>query len=120
MQDLIAHKHNKFAMVKLDIIHLHSSSFKDFLGKLKRNLNIFMRDFDKRRYMWESGLLKQVYATIAMITFIIPLYHSLRGFIKIRDIAWFAHPFVCFAVITTYIKMFIFWKLKLYQEAEIH
>lgn len=111
MQDLLKLGYNKFAMVKLDIIHLHSSSFKDFLGKLKRNLNIFIRDFDKRRYKWEAPFSKKILAAIAMATFLIPLYHSIRGFIKIRDIAWFIHPFVCFIVISMYSLMFLKWKV---------
>lgn len=111
IQDLISQGYNTFAMVKLDVIHLHSSSFKDFIGKLKRNLNIFIRDFDKRRYTWDSSLKEKVLATIIMATFIIPFYHSFRGYMKIKDFAWFAHPFICFAVIITYLKIFIFWKL---------
>lgn len=111
MQDLLKQRHNKFAMVKLDIIHLHSSSFRDFLGKLKRNLNIFIRDFGKRRYKWEAPLSKKILAAIAMATFLIPLYHSIKGFVKIRDFAWFLHPFVCFAVISTYVFTFLKWKV---------
>ncbi|MBU3907525.1 MAG: glycosyltransferase [Nanoarchaeota archaeon] len=113
VQDLILQGYNKYAMVKLDIIHLHSSSFKDFLGKLKRNLNIFTRDYGKRRYKWESTLGEKALAALAMATFIVPFYHSMRGYIKIRDIAWFAHPFVCFAVIVTYVKMLLMWKIGL-------
>ena len=111
MQDLLKQGYNKFAMVKLDIIHLHSSSFSDFLGKLKRNLNIFIRDFDKRRYKWEAPLSKKILAAIAMATFLIPLYHSIRGFMKIRDFAWFLHSFVCFVVISMYGFTFLKWKV---------
>jgi len=111
MQDLIAQGDNKFAMVKLDIIHLHSSSFRDFLKKLKRNFNIFIRDFEKRRYKWEAPLKEKIIAALVMGTFIIPFYHSLRGYLKIHDIAWFAHPFICFIVIIMYLKIFILWKL---------
>lgn len=111
MQDLLKQGYDEFAMVKLDIIHLHSSSFADFLGKLKRNLNIFIRDFDKRRYKWEASSSKKILAAIAMATFVAPFYHSIRGFIKIRDFAWFLHPFVCFAVISTYAFTFLKWKI---------
>jgi len=113
MQDLIRLGYNKFAMVKLDIIHLHSGSFSEFLGKLKRNFDIFIRDFEKRRYKWEASFFRKVYAVFIMSTFIIPFYHSLRGYLKIKDIVWFSHPFICFIVIVTYCKIFIFWKLGL-------
>ncbi len=113
MQDLIKLGLRKFAMTKLEIIHLHSKSFSDFIGKLKRNFNIFIRDFDKRRYKWEAPLTRKLYAAIAMSTFLIPFYHSVRGYAKIKDIVWFAHPFICFVVIVNYIKIFVSWKLGL-------
>lgn len=111
MQDLVRQGHNKFALVKLDVIHLHSRSFKDFLDKLKRNFNIFIRDFDKRRYKWDAPLGKKIYAVLAMTTFLIPFYHGIRGYAKIKDSAWLAHPFICFVVIMSYLKIFLFWKL---------
>ena len=112
MQDLLKQGLNKFAFVKQGIIHLHSSSFEDFLGKLKRNFNIFMRDYNKRRYKWEAPTTRKIYAVIVMLTFIIPFYHSLRGYFKIKDIAWFIHPFICFIVIINYLKIFLFWKIQ--------
>ncbi|MDD5193303.1 MAG: glycosyltransferase [Candidatus Nanoarchaeia archaeon] len=113
MQDLVASGFNKFAMVKLDIIHLHSRSFKDFLFKLERNFGIFIRDYDKRRYKWDVPFARKIYATIAMLTFFVPMYHALRGFLKIRDLAWFAHPFLSFIVIVNYLKIYFLWKIGL-------
>lgn len=113
MQDLVKKGFNRFAMVRLDIIHLHSKHFSDFLGKLKRNLNIFIRDYDKRRYKWDAPLPKKIYAALAMATFVIPFYHAVRGYMKIKDLAWFAHPFICFIVIMNYAQIFLFWKLNL-------
>jgi len=113
IQDLLKLGENRFAMVKLDVIHLHSKNFLDFLGKLERNLNIFIRDFNKRRYKWHAPLSKKIYAALAMLTFVLPAYHSLRGYFKIRDVAWFAHPFICFLVMITYLKMFAKWKLRI-------
>ncbi len=115
MQDLIEKGYKKFAFVKLDIIHLHSKSFSEFLGKLKRNFNIFIRDYKKRRYTWEASFMKKVYAVLIMATFLIPFYHSLRGFLKIHDTAWLIHPFVCFIVVMMYCKIFLSWKLGLYR-----
>jgi len=112
IQDLLQKNYNKFALVKLDIIHLHSSSFSDFIAKKKRNLSIFMRDFDKRRYNWESTLKEKIIATLIMVTFVIPFYHSLRGYMKIRDRAWFIHPFICFIVINIYLYEILKWKIQ--------
>ena len=112
VQDLLAQGKNRFAMVKTDIIHLHSRSFSDFLNKLKRNFSIFIRDFDKRRYKWEAPIGKKMYAFVAITTFVIPFYHGTRGYLSLRDKAWFIHPFVCFSVGLTYAKTFFSWNIK--------
>ncbi|HJS83159.1 MAG TPA: glycosyltransferase family 2 protein [Nitrososphaera sp.] len=39
---------------------------------------------------------------LCSLTLIHPLLTSLRGFLKIRDVAWFYHPLVCFATTCTY------------------
>ena len=111
IQDLLKIGLNRFAMVKGDIIHLHSISFRDFVNKLKRNFNIFIRDFDKRRYKWDSSISKKISAVFTMVTFIIPSYHSIRGYFKIKDRAWLIHPFVCFIIISLYLKILFSWKL---------
>jgi len=111
MQDLIKQGYDKFAMVKLDIIHLHSPTIKSFLDKLKRNLRIFLRDQKKRRYKWETSKLRLFYAIFAMSTFIIPFYHSLKGFFEIRDYAWFLHPYLCFRIVFMYSLIMVRWKL---------
>jgi len=103
MMDLIKNGKNKFAMVKTDITHLHSSTVKSFLGKLNRNMDIFLRDNHERRYTWQTSKGRLAIATLQMLTGIVPLYHSIKGFIKIPDIAWFLHPYICFRVATMYI-----------------
>ncbi|HRZ85766.1 MAG TPA: glycosyltransferase family 2 protein [Candidatus Paceibacterota bacterium] len=113
MQDLIKQSYNKFAMVKQDIIHLHSANYSSFIGKLNRNLSIFIRDHNKRRYKWDAPLSKKIYAAVAMMTFILPTYHALRGYIKIKDNSWFIHPFICFWVILNYITILSLWKVGL-------
>jgi hypothetical protein len=36
------------------------------------------------------------------LTIVKPLYDSLRGYLKIKDKAWFLHVVVCFAIIFVY------------------
>jgi hypothetical protein len=111
MQDLLKQGYNQFAFIRLDVIHLHSSNYSEFIGKLKRNFKIFIRDNDKRRYKWDSTIGEKAYATIVMLTFVLPFYHAMRGYFKIRDKAWLLHPFVCFSVMASYLKIFLSWKL---------
>ena len=55
---------------------------------------------------------KKIYAVLAMSTFLVPFYHALRGYFKSRDVAWFAHPYICFVVIMVYLKTFVLWKAR--------
>jgi len=112
MMDLIRQGKNRFAMTKLDIIHLHSATIKDFLHKLNRNMDIFLKDMKKRRYRWRTSKLRLIFATLEMLTFLVPFYHSLRGFIKVKDVAWFLHPYICFRVAWMYSTKIIKYNLK--------
>lgn len=112
VHDLVIQGYNKFAMVKLDIIHLHSTTIKDFLGKLRRNMNIYIRDYKQRRYTWKVSPFRFVFGTLVMLTFIIPFYHSIRGYLKIKDKAWFLHLYICFRVALMYSIFIIKWKIK--------
>ncbi len=76
-------------------------------------MKIFLRDKNERRYVWKANKLQVFLASLTMLTFIIPLYHSIKGFMKIRDIAWFIHPYICFRVAFMYSSMIIFDKLKI-------
>ena len=112
MMDLVNKNLRKFSMVKLDIIHLHSQTTKDFLSKLERNMNIFLRDRNERRYTWKTTKFRIFIATLQMSTFILPFYHSLKGFSKIKDFAWFLHPYICFRVSLMYSTKIIINALK--------
>lgn len=112
MMDLVKQGYNKFAFVKLDIIHLHSKTINEFLRKLKRNMKIFLSDQKRRRYKWETSKWQLFLAILAMSTIIIPLYQSIRGYLKIHDFTWFLHPYICLYVVIMYSYLIITWKLK--------
>lgn len=54
-------------------------------------------DFRKK-----EDVLRLIWFILASVTFIHPLILSIRGYFKIRDIAWFAHPIMCFLTLVTY------------------
>jgi len=112
ISDLVMQNHNKFAMVKLDIIHLHSRTIKEFFGKLRRNMQIFLRDYNVRRYKWESTKSELFFAVLVMLTFVVPFYHSIKGYKKIKDSAWFLHPYICFRLVIMYSIMMLKWRIK--------
>lgn len=106
MVDVIKSGHNQFAFVKNSLIHLTGS--RGIYQFLKRRLKFVeqyhFEDTSKRRYSVfmpgdELSLVKYV---IYSLTFIKPIYDSLRGYLLIRDSAWFIHPFMCFGICIIY------------------
>ena len=53
----------------------------------------FSKQQDIRRFLW---------FIFASLTLVHPLYLSIRGYLKIHDIAWFLHPLICLATLFTY------------------
>ncbi len=100
--DLVGNGCNKYVMVKDSIIHLHSETIFQFLRKLYRNFVLFLQQEKLRRYTWRTNPIKIFLTTLTMVTFIIPLKDSLKGFLKKPDIAWFLHPVFCFVVTIMY------------------
>lgn len=47
------------------------------------------------------------------VTFVQPLFLSIRGFLRIRDVAWFLHPFMCWLFLIYYVRFTGFTLLKL-------
>jgi hypothetical protein len=39
---------------------------------------------------------------IFSVTFLQPLYVSIKGYLKLKDIAWFMHPIFCFCIMSIY------------------
>jgi len=106
MVDVIKNGHNQFGFVKNSIIHLTNSA--GFWVYLKRRF-MFMESYhfqhhQKRRYsvVMKGDELKVAKYVIISFTFFIPTLDSLKGFIKIRDLAWFINPFMCFATALVY------------------
>lgn len=109
MVDVIQGGYNQFGFVKNSIIHLtHTRGLLEFFRRRKRFVEQYhFQDSSKRRWSVvmpgdEFGVFLYV---IYSITFVGPLLHSTKGFIHIRDIAWFVHPLMCFA--TTFIYGFV-------------
>lgn len=104
--DLIKKGFNTYAFIKDSVIHLTNyGNIFNFLGRRKLFMEQYhLKRHDKRRYsVYTSkdffGLLKFVFFSV---TFVKPTVDALRGYIKIHDIAWFLHPFLCLALFTVY------------------
>jgi glycosyltransferase involved in cell wall biosynthesis len=110
--ELVKSGHNKYLMMKLDIIHKHSDTMGHLLGKANRNMTLFLQQANLRTYKWKTSRLRLILAVITMFTVIKPLYDSLRGFIRKPDIAWFLHPVLSFVTVFTYGSIMAGWYIK--------
>lgn len=106
MVDVILSGHTKFAFVKNSLIH--RTGYKGLFSFFKRRY-VFMTKYHfnesgNRRYSvyMKGDFWKLVKYLIYSITFIKPTLDAFKGFIKIPDIAWFIHPFMCFGVTILY------------------
>lgn len=94
--DLVRMGHNFFAMIKLSIEHQYTQSFLEYYQKLYRYTANFLRYRNMRRYTYFTSALRCSWALFLMMTVVVPFIESIKGFLKIRDFAWFLHPLFCF------------------------
>lgn len=100
--------YDTFASVKNSLVHVTNS---DLLSLVKRRVEVKESFTDFRRgqrhylvFNWRSkqdrwNLCKFI---LFSFTFIEPLSISIRGYLKIRDPAWFLHPVMCFLMVVGY------------------
>lgn len=107
--DLIKKGYNKYAFVKDDIIHYKKTEIPWFIKFMARRRKImekqYFENLKKRRYavyMSETDKLGMIKFVLFTVTIIKPFYDSLRGYLKVRDIAWFMHPFICWSFLLVY------------------
>lgn len=100
--ELVKQGYDNYIIMKDTIVHNHSTSYKDFIGKIKRNSVQLGRDDQYRTYSYDLTLAKMIRLGLTLGTFVIPFIDSVRGFIRIPSLAWFLHPIICFQVALIY------------------
>lgn len=105
---ILARGYDTFATVKNSLIHIMNP---DVLNLVKRRVEVKESFTDGRRgqrhylvFNWRSkqdrwNLCKFI---LFSLTIIEPLSMSIRGYLKIRDPAWFLHPVMCFLMVVGY------------------
>lgn len=105
-------------VVKSSVIHVITSDIKSFVI---RRIQLKEKFFDDRRKSRKFlifdvnskrdriNLIKYI---VFSATFIFPLLQSIRGYLKIRDSAWFLHPIICFLMLLAYSFSEVKWILK--------
>jgi len=103
--DLISLGYNTYGIVKEDIIHISGDKIYSFIRKRFRYMKqYYLKDKSLRRYKLcgasdRKNLLKYIFFSLTIIE---PLIQSVRGYLKIRDKAWFLHPVMCLAALYIY------------------
>ena len=114
--DLIKKGYNCYAFVNDSIVHKTGERgiFDYFRRRKLFMLKYGFEDFPKRRFsVYEKkDFYKLLFFIIISVTFIKPFYDSFRGYLKIRDPAWFLHPIICFWTLAIYSVSIIEYKIK--------
>ena len=104
----------KFAIVKNETYHDTAETLTTFFSKRTRYMSLHHHNLKAtRRYFIfnpknPSDVIKLGLCLLYAVTFIVPLFESIYGFIKKRDIAWFIHPYVTFMITFAYAKVTIY------------
>jgi len=103
--DLVKLGFTKYAFIKDDIIHLTNSSLISFLKRRVQFVNqYYMENLALRRYsVYEpEDRWRLIIFIFYAVTLVKPIVDSVRGWRKVKDAAWFIHPFMCFVVVLLY------------------
>lgn len=103
--ELVNQGHDKFAKVKIGIIHLFSGSIFTFIRKQRRRIKdyAYYKKLNLRKYPWSSlsklKLLKFIAYTILMLPLLIQI---LKGSLRKKDKAWLFHIIACWITLAVY------------------
>jgi glycosyltransferase involved in cell wall biosynthesis len=104
--DMIKKGFNTYGIFKDSIIHLTNNKVIPFLMRRKYFIEKYhFEDSSKRRFSVfepQKDRLRLILYILLSITIIKPCYDAIRGYIKLHDIAWFIHPFMCLAMLFVY------------------
>ncbi len=102
--------YDTYAVVKNSIIHFTGSNIFNLFRRRtvfkeqfynQRHQERMYRVFDSRNAQDRWNLFRFVFFSL---TFIQPFFLSLRGYLTIREPAWFLHPIVCFIAVLSYTR----------------
>ncbi len=103
--ELVQKGYNKFAKVKIGIVHLFADSVKVFVKKQQRRIRdyLYYQKYKMRHYPWGEIPHRKIWRFVACTIFIFPLFlDAFRGYCKIRDRAWFFHIIACWLTLLIY------------------
>jgi len=105
-------------VVKSSIIHVITPDIKRFvIRRIQLKARFFDNERKSRRFLIfdinsKKDKVNLIKFIIFSLTFVPTLIQSIRGYLKIRDSAWFLHPIICFIMLITYSLSEINWILR--------
>lgn len=113
--DMIRKGYNKYAIVKNGIIHRSGEKLSKYYYKRIRYSVVYFKDKMRRRYhLYDSSRdkIKLLGFILFSLTFLRTTYDAIRGYKKVRDMAWFLNPIMCFGIVLCYAIINILFLLK--------
>lgn len=105
--DLLRMGYDTYAFVKNDIWHKTGEQFGNFIKKRNKYAKTlyFHKKAIRRYHLYNprTDKVRLVLYIFFSLTLIEPLIQSLKGYVRIKDNAWFLHPVVCFTLTLVYI-----------------
>ncbi len=104
-----------FAKVNVGIIHTFcESSIAKFYRKQNRRLVDYYHYQPLRSYDWQSANRLGIFRfSLYTLSLAIPIFHSLKGFSRQPDLAWFFHPLACLITLFVYARVYLLHQLGL-------
>ncbi len=104
--DLLEMGYDTYAFVKNDIWHKTGEEFVNFIKKRNRYASqLYFKKKQMRRYHLyneKTDMPKLILFIFLALTIVQPTWLAIRGYLRIKDPAWFLHPVVCFCTTIVY------------------
>lgn len=109
--DLLRLGYNSFAFVKTTLWHKTGESLSTYFYKRRRYaLELYFKKQKSRRYHLynpQVDRFKLGAYILLSLTLVEPMFQAIRGYLILRDRAWFLHPFICFFTTWNYIYIYM-------------
>jgi len=103
--ELVERGRNKFAKVKIGIVHLFAQDTRAFVKKQRRRIKDYLhfKKYEMRSYPWGKIHSKKIKRFVILTFLIFPLLRdALRGYRRVKDRAWFFHIPACWLTLLIY------------------
>lgn len=113
--ELIKKGYDTFGIVKTHIIHQTGYDFLSYFRRRIRYMRLYFADISQRKYhvytkTEKKNLLRFLFYTV---TFVKPAFDGIKGYKKIKDVAWFLNPIFCFVTMLVYASVYSLHGLKI-------